>query len=264
MAAEERIRKFVQDREEAAMSLAFEEADRLLDRVAELSTSIPASLADVTAGFVTAANATQKALDEYAAAVKVDVSGSGDQLRAALSEAADRLTLATENASRAISQQAEEAKQGVRTVGIGVAESVREGAKQAGIDGAVAGYLGVEQKAIKKVDEAAVTISANLGQLQTVLGELKKATATMGKPAAGVSIGSLITTLAVFSVVLLGGFWIIQKSQGPNPALAAGQVPNAAATVYRSLSRTAQNEVWTKLPADVQLSISRSSQTSGQ
>ncbi|KVR13148.1 hypothetical protein [Burkholderia ubonensis] len=165
-----------------------------------------------------------------------------DQRTAALSGAVDA-------SRRAIAEYVTAAKQDIERTGKGVAESVREGAKQAGIDGALSGYAQVERKAISQITEATTNLNDALKKVQHASEALAAAAKSTERQTSGVSLGALLASLAAFAVVVLGGFWLMEPSLS-KPSVA----------FYRSLTPEQQTQVWHALPRDVQLTISQSYQ----
>ena len=201
------IRKQIRDAHEAALSAAFEEVHRLLDRVDDLKNSMPQL-----------------------------GTGSAEPLAAEVTRAQTVLVQLGERAKQDIEATA-------KRESINVAESVREGARQAALDG----YLAVEKKAITQINEAVASLNDTRDALQTACDALKNAAKSADKPASGVSLPALLASLSVFAVILLGGFWYIHKAPAIDPSVA----------FYSSLPPAAQTQIWRVLPADVQATISR-------
>jgi hypothetical protein len=117
---------------------------------------------------------------------------------------------------------------------------------QAGIQGAMEGYKAVDKKAIGEVHEAVTVLKEALNALQTASGALS-ATAATEKPSPGLSLTALLVSLAVFGVILLGGFWLIQRASTTDPVVA----------FYSHLSQGEQAQIWRILPPEAQATINR-------
>lgn len=194
--------------QQAAMDIAFEESNRLLDKLAELKTSLPESLAGISR----------------------QLSGDANQIRMALAEHADAIK----------SSLTREAK--------GLAESIREEAFKAGQTGAVEGYQAVEKKAITRMNATNDALTDHEKALADLIAALKppEQPATTYRP--GVSFPQLLVSLAVFAVVILASFWLIAKSAGMNADQGAAAVFSAlnsqqASAVWGSLPKPVQESV---------------------
>lgn len=276
MAAEDSVRKAVRTHEEAAMAIAFEESHRLLDRIEGLKESVPASLAGVTGKFVAEAQANRAAIQEYAEAVKQDMTDSGESLKAAaeslkagLLSAAEGIGAATADTRAAIEKFASIASKSVQQTGERVVDLARDEAARIAHEEAARAFADVSKLKLQELETAVNNAAHRFGTIDEKYAALVANTDQLAKRVASQQVnaprGSWTHTIvgaALAAVIILGGqavlshqsfgqlsaqvSYLIQRTNGtPTGAEGSGAAPWGQALMQE----------WRNLPPDVQRRI---------
>lgn len=278
MAAEDKLRDVVRTREEAAMQLAFEEAHRLLDRIDGLKDSVPASLDGVTAKFVAEAQADRAAIQEYAAAVRQDLTDSGESLKAAaeslkagLLSAAEKIGASTADTRATIEKLAEIAGRHVQQTGERTIALARDEATRIAHDEASRVFVEVSKAKMLELEKAVNDAVHRLGTVGEQYGGMVEDTDKLVRRIATHQVsaprGSWLHTFAgaaIAAVIILGGqvllsnqslaqlsaqvSYLFQKANG-------GQSTQNAVNADAGAWGAALIEEWKTLPADAQRRI---------
>ncbi|WP_114815201.1 hypothetical protein [Paraburkholderia kururiensis] len=275
MAAEDRLREAVRTREEAAMALAFEESHRLLDRIEALKDTVPASLAGVTGKFFSEAQRHRAALDEYASALRQDVTGIGDEIRGQLVESAEKITTAATATREAIRQLAESAQQNARKAGDSAVAAARDEAAQIAHAEAMRAFADVSKLKMQELETAVNEAVRRFGVVQDGYDKLLGKTNTLAEKIESQQLagqqgswgrtlaGSLVVAVVTAGLVLVGQSLLSHQSLTQLSSQVSYLISRANGTASANPAASYDSwgaavlETWATLPPDARQKIQR-------